>query len=120
MAEWLKAHAWKVCKRQRFEGSNPSLSANSWIRTLEIYQAVRQATVSRAERRSQDGGYKNAYFKTGSPFLRAALKKLLLTRSVDSFCINESISTGLDTAGLDAVVGNFLQAYYPDKCEYEK
>ena len=28
MAEWSKAHAWKVCKRQRFEGSNPSLSAN--------------------------------------------------------------------------------------------
>ena len=28
VAEWSKAHAWKVCKRQRFEGSNPSLSAN--------------------------------------------------------------------------------------------
>ena len=27
MAEWLKAHAWKVCIRQRIEGSNPSLSA---------------------------------------------------------------------------------------------
>ena len=28
MAEWSKAHAWKVCIRQRIEGSNPSLSAN--------------------------------------------------------------------------------------------
>ena len=27
MAEWSKAHAWKVCIRQRIEGSNPSLSA---------------------------------------------------------------------------------------------
>ena len=28
VAEWLKAHAWKVCIRKRIEGSNPSLSAN--------------------------------------------------------------------------------------------
>ena len=28
MLEWLKRHAWKVCKRQkRFRGSNPCLSA---------------------------------------------------------------------------------------------
>jgi hypothetical protein len=27
LAEWSKAHAWKVCVRQRTEGSNPSLSA---------------------------------------------------------------------------------------------
>lgn len=64
-------------------------------------------------------GYQNVYFNIGSPFLRAALKKLLLTRSADTFCINESISTSLDTARLDAVVSGFLQAYYPDKCEYE-
>ena len=24
VAEWSKAHAWKVCIRQRIEGSNPS------------------------------------------------------------------------------------------------
>ena len=30
MAEWSKAHAWKVCKRQkRFMGSNPILSAEN-------------------------------------------------------------------------------------------
>jgi hypothetical protein len=30
VAEWLKAHAWRACKRQkRFEGSNPSLSVPS-------------------------------------------------------------------------------------------
>ena len=28
VAEWSKAHAWKVCIRQRIEGSNPSLTAN--------------------------------------------------------------------------------------------
>ena len=27
VSEWLKEHAWKVCIRQRIEGSNPSLSA---------------------------------------------------------------------------------------------
>ena len=27
LSEWLKEHAWKVCIRQRIEGSNPSLSA---------------------------------------------------------------------------------------------
>lgn len=32
MAEWLKAHAWKVCKcRKRFKGSNPFLSAAIWL-----------------------------------------------------------------------------------------
>ena len=28
MSERLKEHAWKVCIRQRIEGSNPSLTAN--------------------------------------------------------------------------------------------
>ena len=28
VSEWLKEHAWKVCKRlYRFEGSNPSFTA---------------------------------------------------------------------------------------------
>ena len=27
VSEWLKEHAWKVCIRQRIEGSNPFLSA---------------------------------------------------------------------------------------------
>ena len=27
MSEWLKEHAWKVCIRQRIEGSNPPLTA---------------------------------------------------------------------------------------------
>ena len=31
MAEWSKAHAWKVCKRRkRFKGSNPFLSAETY------------------------------------------------------------------------------------------
>jgi hypothetical protein len=33
VAEWSKAHAWNACKRHnRFEGSNPSLSAIQKIR----------------------------------------------------------------------------------------
>ena len=33
VAEWSKAHAWKVCIRQRIEGSNPSLTANKYFYT---------------------------------------------------------------------------------------
>ena len=34
--EWLKRHAWKVCKRQkRFAGSNPSLSARGFKVTAQ-------------------------------------------------------------------------------------
>ena len=49
VSEWLKEHAWKVCIRQRIEGSNPSLSANQSglcraslqsNRKLKIYQRV--------------------------------------------------------------------------------
>ncbi len=32
VSEWLKEHAWKVCIRQRIEGSNPSLTAIFKIR----------------------------------------------------------------------------------------
>lgn len=41
MAERSKAHAWKVCIRQRIEGSNPSLSANynSWL-SFTGYKAI--------------------------------------------------------------------------------
>ena len=35
VSEWLKEHAWKVCIRQRIEGSNPSLTA---ISLLERYK----------------------------------------------------------------------------------
>ena len=40
VAEWSKAHAWKVCIRQRIEGSNPSLSAN--ILSHSIYPNLRK------------------------------------------------------------------------------
>ena len=37
MLEWLKRHAWKVCKRQkRFQGSNPCLSAKQTLQDAEI------------------------------------------------------------------------------------
>ncbi|OYV17710.1 MAG: hypothetical protein CG438_1261, partial [Methylococcaceae bacterium NSP1-1] len=42
MAEWSKAHAWKVCIRQRIEGSNPSLSATNF---LGLAQLVEQWTL---------------------------------------------------------------------------
>jgi hypothetical protein len=36
VAEWSKAHAWKACKRQRFEGSNPFLSAKVNLKPLFV------------------------------------------------------------------------------------
>ncbi len=53
MAEWSKAHAWKVCIRQRIEGSNPSLSAKikdpviAGFEPSIIKSAVRQAAKRR-------------------------------------------------------------------------
>ena len=39
MAEWSKAHAWKVCNRQkRFMGSNPILSAGFFKRSLSNHR----------------------------------------------------------------------------------
>ena len=34
VSERSKEHAWKVCMRQRIEGSNPSLSANNRRKTI--------------------------------------------------------------------------------------
>ncbi len=36
VSEWLKEHAWKVCIRQRIEGSNPSLTAKSKKTDLRV------------------------------------------------------------------------------------
>ena len=36
VAEWSKAHAWKVCIRQRIEGSNPSLTAKLYPKRLIV------------------------------------------------------------------------------------
>ncbi len=40
MSEWLKEHAWKVCIRQRIEGSNPSLSAMNKAPNLGAFFVV--------------------------------------------------------------------------------
>ena len=38
VAEWSKAHAWKVCIRQRIEGSNPSFSAiQKYASLVEVF-----------------------------------------------------------------------------------
>ena len=41
MSEWLKEHAWKVCIRERIEGSNPSLSTRMGVggKLLVVYIA---------------------------------------------------------------------------------
>ena len=46
VAEWSKAHAWKVCIRQRIEGSNPSLTAILFavIRDMNFSVSVGETT----------------------------------------------------------------------------
>ena len=48
MAEWPKAHAWKVCIRQRIEGSNPSLSATAPLspRPIKSYNPCKHRLLS--------------------------------------------------------------------------
>jgi hypothetical protein len=67
-----------------------------------------------------DRQFRTKYINVASPFLRAALTDILLTRRYKVFCINEPISADEDTAKYDHVVQNFLEAYFPDKCEFEK
>ncbi len=41
MAEWSKAHAWKVCNRQkRFMGSNPILSAKNELKPKRNFKSI--------------------------------------------------------------------------------
>ena len=48
MAEWLKAHAWKVCKPKGFEGSNPFLSAKCLIQHYDIYTIIKSKKIDTA------------------------------------------------------------------------
>ena len=50
MAERLKAHAWKVCIRQkRIEGSNPSLSAKFKILTDDDLRVIHETAILAAK-----------------------------------------------------------------------
>ena len=60
------------------------------------------------------------YINVASPFLRATLTDILLTRRYKAFCINEPISCEEDTSKYDRIVQDFLEAYFPNKCEFEK
>ena len=47
VSEWLKEHAWKVCIRQRIEGSNPSLTATfekELVRKYGLFFRISHAT----------------------------------------------------------------------------
>jgi hypothetical protein len=49
VAEWSKAQAWKVCIRQRIEGSNPFLSAKIYLKfyKLDIYRIFFMPKISK-------------------------------------------------------------------------
>ncbi len=46
MLEWLKRHAWKVCKRQkRFQGSNPCPSAKKIIKSKLFISTIKKQRI---------------------------------------------------------------------------
>lgn len=65
-------------------------------------------------------GFPSFYINLASPFLRAALARLRLSRAYKSFCINEPVSADLDTSRFDRTVSRFLDRYFPYACEYER
>ena len=105
--------AFQITARNRFRNVTDIIPT-----LLHHYYA---AMTGRAElRKSAEQQFPNQFINVASPFLRPILKKILLTRSYKAFCINEPISADIDTSQFDAMVQDFLQTYFPDKCEFEK
>ena len=69
--------------------------------------------------RTAGEGPKVAYINVASPFLAPVLQKILTTRKYKFFCINEPISTVVNTDKFDRVVVEFLERYYPDRSDFE-
>ncbi len=82
VAEWSKAHAWKVCIRQkRIEGSNPFLSANTFVRE-KICPSLLEQIFERANVAAIAAGCNvfPAYpfgISEANPFVQACLSKFL-------------------------------------------
>jgi hypothetical protein len=75
MAERSKAHAWKVCIRQRIEGSNPSLSATYFINLNDMNdQAI--AWLTKAADQNNEAAQNNLVriYENGLGVIRDAVK----------------------------------------------
>ena len=78
------------------------------------------ALTGRAELRGpNDARFPACYINVASPFLKPTLKRILLTRRYKAFCINEPLIPDVDTSRFDHIVTEFLQAYFPNKSEFE-
>lgn len=75
MAERSKAHAWKVCIRQRIKGSNPFLSANHKLmiyKDIFIWLANKQFLLHKTVTQKEMNGAKISYLcQTEKDFFRA-------------------------------------------------
>jgi len=60
------------------------------------------------------------YINLANPFLESKLYKLAYSRNFLSFCLNEPIDPSLDTSTFDLQIKNFLESYFPKKCQFEK
>lgn len=79
------------------------------------------ALTGRAELRGpNDACFPTCCINVASPFLKPTLKRILLTRRYKAFCINEPLIPDVDTSRFDRIVTDFLQAYFPNKSEFEK
>ena len=93
------------------------------ITDIAVVSSLQQhyaALTGRAELRGpNDARFPACYINVASPFLKPMLKRILLTRYYKAFCINEPVIPDVDTSRFDCIVTEFLQAYFPNKSEFE-
>ncbi|AXI78120.1 stealth family protein [Peterkaempfera bronchialis] len=71
-------------------------------------------------RRAVPGNLRYTYVDLALPDTPERLVRLLAGRDRHAFCINDTVSTELDLEGQLALVGPFLEAYFPLPSRFEK
>ncbi|MBQ1091946.1 stealth family protein [Streptomyces sp. B93] len=84
----------------------------SIVSSLHHYYAFQTA-------RAVPGRLRYAYLDLSHPALEARLGGLLARRDRHVFCLNDTVSTGADPAARQALLSDFLDAYFPVAGPYE-
>ena len=66
------------------------------------------------------GTVKYGYIQLAVPDLAARLTRVLARRDWDSFCLNDAYTTESEVAAQHAVLGPFLDSYFPVRSPYER
>ncbi|WP_425834046.1 stealth family protein [Streptomyces fractus] len=70
--------------------------------------------------RAVPGRMRSGYLDLGTPDLEERLTRLLQRRNLQTFCLNDTLSSYVDYVQHDALVRGFLDAYFPVTSPYEK